>query len=89
MNDRFHDLRAEIAANDRRIVEAVNARLRLVDELWRLKAELGLERVDRDRERALVAELERANGGPLSQEALERLVATLLDLTKRELGERD
>ena len=89
MNPRFQELRAEIAANDRRIVEAVNERLRLVDELWRLKSELGLELIDRGRERELVAELERANGGPLSQRALERLVATLLDLTKQELEQRD
>jgi chorismate mutase len=88
VNRRFQELRAEIAANDRRIVEAVNERLRLVDELWRLKAELGVERVDRDRERELVAELERANAGPLSPEALERLVTTLLELTKQELRGR-
>ena len=89
MNRRFQELRSEIAANDRRIVEAVNERLRLVSELWQLKSELGVERLDRDRERELVAELERANGGPLSQEALERLVETLLDLTKQELGGQD
>jgi chorismate mutase len=89
VNRRFQELRAEIAANDRRIVEAVNERLRLVSELWQLKSELGLERFDRDRERELVTELERANGGPLSQKALERLVGTLLDLTKQELGGQD
>lgn len=89
MSSRFKELRAEISANDRRIVEAVNERLRLVGELWQLKSELGLERLDRDRERELVAELERANGGPLSREALERLVEMLLDLTKQELGGQD
>ena len=32
MTDRFEELRALILANDRRIVEAVNARLALVSE---------------------------------------------------------
>jgi chorismate mutase len=86
MSERIESLRTAISTNDRRIVEAMNERLRLVDELWRLKDELGLEHVDPRRERMLLAELERANGGPLSQEGLERLVAELLELTKRELG---
>jgi chorismate mutase len=86
MSERIDSLRTAISANDRRIVEAMNERLRLVDELWRLKDELGLEHVDPGRERMLLAELERANGGPLSQEGLERLVGELLELTKRELA---
>lgn len=88
MNERIASLRTAIAANDRRLVALMNERLRLVEELWRLKDELGLEHVDPDRERLLLAELQRANGGPLSPEGLERLVGELLELTKRELGAR-
>lgn len=79
------ELRAEIGANDRRIVEAVNVRLRLVSELWELKRELGVDRVDPERERSLRAELAEANDGPLSTTGLDELVAELLALTKREL----
>ena len=86
MTDRFEELRNEIAANDAEIVGAVNRRLRLVDELWRLKAERGDARLDPDRERRLRDELARRNDGPLSEEGLERLVDELLALTKRELG---
>jgi len=86
VSDRFAELRAQIAANDRAIVEAVNLRLRLVEELWRLKGERGVERVDPDRERHLRAELASLNEGPLSPEGLDRLVGELLALTKRELG---
>ena len=86
MSDRFEELRAEIAANDAEIVAAVNRRLRLVAELWRLKAERGDARLDPDRERRLREELARSNDGPLSEEGLERLVDELLALTKRELG---
>ncbi|HET8743628.1 MAG TPA: chorismate mutase [Gaiella sp.] len=84
--DRFAVLRGEIAANDRLVVEAVNKRLRLVAELWRLKDEQGTERLDPDRERRLREELRGTNRGPLSASGLDRLVTELLDLTKRELG---
>jgi len=86
VSDRFEELRTEIAANDAEIVRAVNHRLRLVEELWRLKAERGDERLDPDRERRLREALARLNEGPLSEQGLERLVEELLALTKRELG---
>ncbi len=85
MSDRFAELRELIAANDARIVAAVNDRLRLVDELWRIKREQGLDKVDAGREEALRGALARANGGPLSAAALDRLITTLLELTKDEL----
>jgi chorismate mutase len=85
VSERFDELRSRIGANDRRIVDAVNERLRLVGELWRLKTELGTDRIDRERERALLDELRRANSGPLSDHGLEKLVIELLELTKREL----
>lgn len=85
-NDDIADLRARIGANDSAIVAAVNERLRLVAELWELKAAHGAERLDPDRERRLREELTAANGGPLSPEGLEVLVTELLALTKRELG---
>ena len=86
MSDRFEELRAEIAANDAEIVGSVNHRLRLVEELWRLKSERGEARLDPDRERRLREALVRLNEGPLSEQGLERLVDELLALTKRELG---
>jgi chorismate mutase len=86
VSDRFDELRARIAANDAAIVEAVNLRLRLVEELWRLKAERGDARLDPDRERRLREGLAHANAGPLSAEGLDGLVDELLALTKRELG---
>ena len=84
-DEKVQALRSEIGANDRRIVEAVNERLRLVSELWELKREHGLDRLDPDRERRLRAELAEANGGPLSEAGLDELVNELLGLTKREL----
>ena len=86
MSDSFDELRRTILDNDRSIVAAVNARLRLVDELWRLKAERGDPRLDPDRERRLRAALAASNDGPLSPDGLARLIDALLALTKDELG---
>lgn len=86
MNDEVAHLRAAIDANDRAIVAAVNERLRLVAELWRLKRELGVDLLDPDRERHLRTELAAANNGPLSTLGLDRLVDELLTLTKGELA---
>jgi chorismate mutase len=86
MSDSFDELRRAILDNDRSIVAAVNARLRHVDELWRLKAERGDPRLDPDRERRLREALAASSGGPLSPDGLERLIDTLLALTKDELG---
>ena len=86
MSEQFDEIRRQITANDEAIVAAVNRRLELVIALWKLKAGLGLDTVDPDRERRLRKKLATANGGPLSAEGLDRLVTELLDLTKRELG---
>ena len=85
-DDRFAELRRRIGENDRAIVDAVNLRLRLVEELWRLKEERGDARLDPERERRLREELSAANEGPLSADGLDRLVGELLELTKRALG---
>jgi chorismate mutase len=83
----FDELRDRIAENDREIVARVNARLRLVAELWRLKEERGTPRLDPDREARLRESLTAANEGPLTPEGLDRLVGELLALTKDELAD--
>lgn len=86
MGDPVDELRARIAIADRRLLAAVNDRLRLVEELRRAKEEQGLEFVDPDQERRLTDALVAANDGPLSEGAVRELIAAVLDLTKRELG---
>ncbi len=83
---RVQGLRAEITSTDHEIVRAVNRRLELVRRLQEHKTAMGYVFVDKGREDALLAELERENGGPLSTDGLRKLHAELLDLTKRELG---
>ena len=84
--EQFDEIRRQITANDVAIIAAVNHRLELVIALWELKAELGLDTVDPDRERLLREALAATNGGPLSAEGLDRFVTDLLDLTKKELA---
>ena len=81
-------LRDEISAADRRVLDAVNARVALVEELKAVKERLGLGFVDADREREIVEGLVDANGGPLSDDGVRELVREVLDLTKREVRGR-
>jgi chorismate mutase len=80
------DLREQLAVNDRALLDLVNKRLDLVQQIKQRKTELGVEFVDPEREAWLLDHLRSANSGPLSDEGLRELLATLLDLTKRELA---
>ncbi|MEN3310769.1 MAG: Chorismate mutase type [Actinomycetota bacterium] len=78
-------LRGLLAVNDIAVLDLVNRRLELVDQIKQRKAELGVAFVDLEREAWLLEHLRRANRGRLSDEGLRNLLTTLLDLTKREL----
>ena len=80
------DLRERIEAVDVAIVAAVNARIALVAELWRLKEARGYAQVDRARETSMLELLARKNTGPLSTGGLEDFYAALVELTKREVS---
>jgi chorismate mutase len=88
VNDRFDDLRGSIDRVDQRILALVNERLRLVEDLWRLKTELGVDRVDPGREQEIRDGLRALNAGPLTDEGVDELIAELLTLTKREQERR-
>jgi len=80
------DLRDQLAVNDRELVDLVNKRLDLVQQIKVRKGELGVAFVDPEREAWLLDHLRAANKGRLSDEGLRELLATVLDLTKRELA---
>ncbi|MGB8003988.1 MAG: chorismate mutase [Gaiellaceae bacterium] len=79
-------LRQQISDTDRSIVEALNARLKLVAQLKRYKESRGIGFVDPEREEWMLQYLQRANRGPLSNDGLRELFEEVLDLTKREVG---
>ena len=82
----IRQLREQLSDNDVRIVEAVNARLKLVARLKRVKEERGIGFLDPAREEWMLQYLTRANRGPLSPDGLREIYTELLDLTKREIG---
>jgi chorismate mutase len=85
----IRQLREQLSDVDRGLVDAVNARLKLVAQLKRYKESRGIEFVDPEREEWMVSYLLRANRGPLSDEGLRELYVEVLDLTKREVARRD
>jgi 3-deoxy-7-phosphoheptulonate synthase / chorismate mutase len=80
------ELRQRITEADRTILEAANARLRLVRELREHKLAHGWEFLDPGSEERLLDALARENPGPLSEDAVRQLFVDLLALTKRELA---
>ena len=85
----IRQLREQLSDNDVAIVEAVNARLKLVARLTRVKEERGIDFLDPAREEWMLQYLTRANRGPLSPDGLREIYTELLDLTKREVARSD
>jgi chorismate mutase len=83
----IRQLREQISDNDRALVEAINARLKLVARLKAYKESRGIDFLDPEREEWQLQYLLRANRGPLSPEGLRELYGSVLDLTKREVTE--
>ena len=82
----IRQLREQISDADRTIVEAINARLKLVAQLKAYKESRGMSFVDPEREEWMLNYLTRANRGPLSAEGLQEVFSEILDLTKREVA---
>ena len=85
----IRQLREQLSDNDVAIVEAINARLKLVARLKRVKEERGIGFLDPAREEWMLQYLTRANRGPLSADGLREIYTELLDLTKREVARGD
>lgn len=84
----LRELREQISATDRAILDAVNARLELVARIKEHKESRGIGFLDPERERSMLEELADANSGPLSEEGMRELFAGILDLSKREVAGR-
>ena len=83
----LREFREQISHTDRTILDAVNARLELVVRIKAHKQSRGIAFLDPERERSMLDDLTRANGGPLSAESVRELFETILDLTKREVAD--
>ncbi len=76
--------RAQISAIDLTILQALNARVALVQGLREYKAAKGLPFHDAAQEERVIAQLCQANRGPMSEEGLRELYDFILAWTKRE-----
>ena len=73
------DWRRKIDEIDRKLVELLNERSQCVVEIGRLKKTDGSSLYQPEREREVLAGVERANRGPLSGAAIRRLFERILD----------
>ena len=85
---RLRELRDQIAALDRSVLDALNRRLELVRAVAEHKAESGAPAIDARREADLLQELTLVNSGPLSEQGVRTAFSALLDVMKQELRGR-
>ena len=84
MTDDLAGLREKIAALDRAVLDALNQRLELVQQVRAHKQETGTRIIDAEREAELLNELVAANRGPLGEAAVRALFSAVLDVMKQE-----
>ena len=79
------EIREEIGAADRALVELVNRRVALVQRMRARKDEIGAGYVDPGREQRMLDFVAGLNTGPVSQEGLAELYGRVVALCKREV----
>jgi len=81
----LRQMRDEIAAIDREVLDALNRRLGLVRRINEHKTAAGAPAIDAKREAELLGDLAQANRGPLSEDGVRTAFSALLDVMKQEL----
>ena len=79
------EIREEIGAADRALVELVNRRVALVQQMRARKDEIGAGYVDPGREQRMLDFVAGLNAGPVSQAGLAELYRRVVALCKREV----
>jgi chorismate mutase-like protein len=76
---RLEEFRILIDDLDRRIVELLNDRTRVVEDIGRVKRQATLPIYEPRREEQVMANIESSNKGPLTPEALRRVFERIID----------
>jgi chorismate mutase len=76
---RLDELRVLIDDVDRRVVELLNERTRVVEEIGRVKRQAALPIYEPKREELVFANVTRSNHGPLNPEALRGIFERIID----------
>jgi chorismate mutase len=77
--EKLEECRVLIDDVDRRIVELLNQRTKVVEEIGRVKREAGLPIYEPKREDQVFANVTDANHGPITQEAVRRVFERIID----------
>ncbi len=77
--EKLEECRILIDDVDRRIVEMLNQRTKVVEEIGRVKREAGLPIYEPKREDQVFANVTEANHGPITQEAARRVFERIID----------
>ena len=73
------ECRVQVDDVDRRIVELLNERTRVVEQIGRVKREAKLPIYEPKREELVFQNVTRSNAGPLTPEALKRVFERIID----------
>jgi chorismate mutase len=76
---RLEEYRVMIDDVDRRIVEQLNERARVVEEIGRVKREAALPIYEPKREDQVFANVTGCNGGPITPEGVRRIFERIID----------
>jgi chorismate mutase len=77
--ERLEDCRVRIDTLDRELLELLNQRTRIVEEIGKIKQELGMPIYEPRREDDVYRNVTAHNGGPLSEDALKRIFERIID----------
>jgi chorismate mutase-like protein len=75
--------RDKIDEIDKRLVELLNERARYADEIGKIKEQLGMEAYSPKREKEVLENILKQNGGPLNNLALRRLFERIIDESRK------
>ncbi len=77
------DWRKQIDEIDRKLVELLNQRARMAQEIGRLKRNTHMPIYEPDREKAILENVRRQNQGPLPAEELARIFERMIDVMRK------
>lgn len=81
---KLQDIRKQIDELDSQLLDLLNHRVRLAEEVWKIKKTNGTSVFAPDREEALLRRLSRANEGPLTGEAMQSIFREILSASRQQ-----
>jgi chorismate mutase-like protein len=79
----LREKRGKIDLLDRRLLTLLNQRVRIAMEIGKIKKEMGKKIYDPGREREVLEGLRRKNRGPLREEDLKKIFATVMKACRK------